>query len=276
MLTAPAIDLDIFTPCPASKVALPTRSLRRPISGLAAARAAGVDHDQLAEIMTHEMRRIHNGTVPIWWSLVATQPAEAGRRWPLETILIDDEMQEPLGNIARGFTNVVGLDMPWEELSVVLSAPGIFSFIGSDRFTEIEAIAGGYNVVLKNAPVTMNVRGCAAPTSIFVGARFDPAMTLDQRVAAALADAAEYADYRGVAFTATQRPGHRSIARCSWVEICGYREGSNLVELHVKGMAPNGREAQEVRVALYELIHAYNAPSTRLLGALDFVLQVHI
>lgn len=277
MITAPAIDLDIFTPCPAGEVAAPpTGPLRQPITGLAAARAAGVDHDQLAEIMTHEVRRLHNGVVPIWWSLVATQPAEAGHRWPLETILIDDELQEPLGDIARGFTNVGGLGMPWEDLSIVLSVPGIFAFVGSRKFTEIEAISGGYNIVLNSAAVNLTARDFAAPTSTFVGARFDPAMTLDQRVAAALADAAEYAEYRGVTFTSMQRPGPATLPRCSWVNICGYRVGANLVELNVKGIVPNGPDSHEIRTALYELMHAYNAPSTRFHGVLDYVLKVHI
>lgn len=270
MLTAPAIDLDIFAPCPAGELAPPTGPLRQPIAGLAAARAAGADHDQLAEIMTHEVRRFYGGTAPAWWALLATQPAEPGRWWPLETILIDDGLQKPLGDIARGFNNVVGLDMPWEELSIVLSAPGVFNYVGSSRFSEIEAIAGSYNIIM-NALVT-------TPASTFVGARFDPSMTLDQRVAAALADAADYAEYRGFTFTVTQRSGRRSIARCSGVEICGYRVGANLIELTVKDLSTgrNGAAQQEVRAALYELIHAYNAPSTRFLQALDYVLQVRI
>lgn len=276
MLTAPAIDLDIFTPCPAGEVAAPTGPLRQPITGLAAARAAGVDHDQLAEIMTHEVRRFYDGTVPVWWALAATLPAEPGRRWPLETILVDDELQQPLGDIARGFINIIGLDMPWNELSIVLSAPGVFTYVGSAMFAEIESISGGYNIVLNGA----GGRDGNAVNSSFVGARFDPAMTLDQRVAAALADAAEYAEYRGLTFTATQRPGRRVIPRCSWVDICGYREGANLIDLKVYGFAPNGRDGivrQEVRAALYGLVHAYNAPSTRFPGmALDYVLQVNI
>ena len=215
-------DLDIFTPCPAPEIAPPPASadpLRRPIDGLAAARAAGVDHDKLAEIMTHEIRRFHGGTIPAWWALVATQPAEPGRWWPLETILIDDKLQEPLGVIARGFTNVMGLDMRWEELSIVLSAPDIFTCVGASNFDEIEVIDGGFNVVM----TSRSDGGSQGPASTFVGARFDPAMTLEQRVAAALADAAEYADYQGCTFTVTQRPGFRSIPRCSWVNICSYR-----------------------------------------------------
>lgn len=50
MLTAPALDtdLDIFTPCPAAEIAAaPAGPMRQPITGLAAARAAAVDHDQL-------------------------------------------------------------------------------------------------------------------------------------------------------------------------------------------------------------------------------------
>ena len=276
MLTAPALDLDVLTPCPAAAAEpVPTGPLRRPITGLAAARAAGVDHDQLTGIMTHAVRRIHNGTVPAWWSLVATQPAEPGRRWPLETILVDDEMQEPLAEIARGFANVTELDMPWEELSIVLSVPGIFTYVGSPKFAEIEIVGAGFNVVVNGGTGT-----ASDPVSSFVGRRFDPAMTLGQRVAAGLADAAAYADYKGFTFKVKSTPGRRSIPRCSWVDICGYREGANLIDLTVAGVATGPRDRafrETIRVAMYELIHAYNAPSTRLLGgALDYVVQIHI
>lgn len=156
--------------------------------------------------MTHEVRRIHNGAVPAWWALVASQPAVTGRRWPLETILIDNDLQQPLGDIARGFTNVTGLDMPWDELSIVLSAPGVFTYVGSPKFSEIEAVEAGFNIVINGGSGTFS-----DPISSFVGARFDLAMTLEQRVTAALTDAAEFADYEGIAFTAKQTPGRRSI-----------------------------------------------------------------
>ncbi len=56
----------MFTPCPASEVAArPAGQLRRPINGLAAARAAGVDHDQPSEIVTQAVRSLHNGALPI-------------------------------------------------------------------------------------------------------------------------------------------------------------------------------------------------------------------
>lgn len=65
-LHRPAIDLEMFTPCPASEVAArPAGQLRRPINGLAAARAAGVDHDQPSEIVTQAVRSLHNGALPI-------------------------------------------------------------------------------------------------------------------------------------------------------------------------------------------------------------------
>ena len=280
MLTATATDLEISAPCAASAAeAIPAGPLRQPIAGLAAARAAGVDHDQLAEIMTQAVRRHYNGSIPAWWALVATQPAEPGRRWPLESILIDDDLQQPLCEIARGMINVVGLEMPWEELSVILSAPTIFTYIGSPKFAEMEVVEAGFNVVINGGTVLAN-----DPSSTFVGARFDPAMSLEQRVAAGLADAAEYADYQGFTFTASQRPGRKSIPRCAWVDICGYREGANLIDIQLHGL-PTGRNGtvcdgivcQAIRTDMYRLMHAYNAPSARFRGlALDFVLQVHI
>ena len=93
---------DDRTPSPVPVSAGPSGKLRQPITGLAEARAAGVNHDHLAESMTHAVRRFHGGVVPIWWALATTEPAEAGHRWPLDTILIDDELQQPLGDIARG------------------------------------------------------------------------------------------------------------------------------------------------------------------------------
>lgn len=275
---------DDRTPSPVPVSAVPSGKLRQPITGLAEARAAGVNHDHLAASMTHAVRRFHGGVVPAWWTLAATQSAEAGRRWPLETILVEDWLQAPLGDMARGFISVVGQDMPWEQLSIVLSAPGIFTYLGSPGFTKIEAVGGGFNVVLDSASPpapssASNNRFQFWPrSSTFVGARFDPAMSLDERIDKALDQVEQHLRSKGLSVSAGRWRGRRPVGPRSWVNICGYRYGDNLIELEVTGLWRDWGDAyrHEVRVAVYELMHAYNAPSVNAPDALDYAVEVHI
>ncbi len=277
MITAADLDTSVFTAdsCTAgsaSTMTAPRDSLRQPIPGLAAARTTGVNHEHLAEVMTHAVRRVY-GTVPAWWSLTAFQTAQPGQPWPLATVLVDDELIEPLGDIARGWANIVNCPMPWEQLSTVLSAPGIFAYVGSPRFDQIEEIDCGFNVVINGGLATPQ-----DPASTFVGRLYDPAMPLTDRVLAAQTDAAEYAEYRGFSFVAKAIPGRRTVPRCSWTDICGYRIGANLINIEItgSGRGHSVKEAQQVRENIYGLLHAYNGPSPRMVGqGLDFVAQVH-
>ena len=264
-------------PAPGSKPALVTTApARYPIEGLAASRAAGVEHDHLAEIMTRTVRGLYSGKVPAWWALSLTQPVEPGRPWPLETILVDDALQEPLGNVATAFTRLVASHLPWKHLSVVLSAPAVFSYICSPRFKTVEAVPAGFNVMVPNRFSPNDLRS----TGTFVGKRFDPTMTLDQRIEAALDDVEEYLKRRELTLSASRWRGRRTTARLEWVNICGYLEGLNLLELNV--MARGGRRIDEadrpvVHAAVYDRMHAYNAPSVEWPDfGLDYSVQVNL
>lgn len=284
MITTAGLDAELVTSCAPNAVAevASEPNLRRPIDGLATARACGVPHDRLAEIMTHTVRRMYDGQVPVWWAMAATQTARPGERWPLESILIDDELQQQLGDIARGWSNILHSPLPWDNLSTVLAAPGIFGYIGSLKFSEIEQVSAGYNIVILDGTGTDG-----DPTSTFVGRNFDPALALDERVAIIHADVMAYAEYQGIKITATARAGLKTVPRYKWVDLCGYRTGFNLLDFRVTaGMSlreANGPMAEQIRRGIYDLAHAYNAPSAsartrtnRSNGILDFVVQVHI